>query len=194
MNVITVMLCGVGGQGTILAADILAKVAAAEGCDVKLSEVHGMSQRGGGVDTVVRFGGRVDSPLTYHGGVDVLVGFDILEAGRQLPYLKKGGTLVVNDSLIPPIGVLQRTHAVDPSLRDDLLAAGAVIVDAAAIATEAGSARSANIVLLGGASQALTFPVEAYLEVIRTRVPEKTIDVNIAAFLAGREAVSREES
>lgn len=194
MDVITVMLCGVGGQGTILAADILAKVASAEGCDVKLSEVHGMSQRGGGVDTVVRFGGEVLSPITYPGGVDVLVAFDLLEAARQLHFLREGGTLLVNDALIPPIGALQGTHAVDPAIRERLLDAGAIIVDAASIARESGSARSTNIVLLGGASKALTFPLETWNMVIEGRVPPKTVEVNLKAFAAGREAVSREES
>ena len=106
MTVTTVMLCGVGGQGTILAADLLAKVAAAAGLDVKLSEVHGMAQRGGSVDTVVRFGEEVFSPVTDPGMVDHLVAFEIIEAARRIHYVSPGGRLLVNPRAIQPLPVL----------------------------------------------------------------------------------------
>lgn len=185
---VTVMLAGVGGQGTILAADVLAKTALAAGFDVKLSEVHGMAQRGGSVDTVVRFGERVYSPLTDPGGADHLVAFEMTEAARRLPYLKLDGRLLVNSRLIDPlpvmIGDLERTEGVEESLVSE----GAVFLDAEALACEAGSPKSANIVLLGALSTGLTFGREVWAEVIAGRVPASTVEVNLRAFELGRKA------
>lgn len=192
METTTVMLCGVGGQGTILAADLLAKVAAASGLDVKLSEVHGMSQRGGGVDTVVRFGEKVYAPISDLGSVDHLVAFELIEGRRLLPYLKKDGVLIVNDTTIAPIGVLVGTSKMPTHLHDDLEAVGAHIFDATEMATRAGSPRSANVVLMGALSTALPFDVEVWEEIIAKRVPPKTVEANLAAFQAGRALMSEE--
>lgn len=188
MAVTTVMLCGVGGQGTILAADVLAKTAAAVGLDVKLSEVHGMAQRGGSVDTVVRFGDEVFAPITDPGGADHLVAFEMTEAARRIPYLKPDGRLLVNTRVIDPLPVL--IGAVPPAadLESLLDREGAVFIDADAVACEAGSPKSANIVLMGALSVGLPFPLDTWQEVIASRVPPKTLEENLRAFELGRRA------
>jgi indolepyruvate ferredoxin oxidoreductase beta subunit len=191
MPVTTVMLVGVGGQGTILAGDVLAKVAAASGLDVKLSEVHGMSQRGGSVDTQVRFGDTVFSPVADAGGVDHLVAFEMIEAARALHYLKPDGRLVVNRRLIEPlpvlIGEMGATVGVEVILTYE---EGGVMIDAEELACEAGSPRSANVVLLGAMSVGLPFEADRWREVIAERVPPSTVEGNLAAFEAGRAACS----
>jgi len=192
MSVTTVMLVGVGGQGTILAADVLAKVAAASGLDVKLAEVHGMSQRGGSVDTVVRFGEHVYSPIVNAGDADHLVSFELLEAARWLHFLKPEGRLIVNDRTIQPLPVLTGEFAAPTGVVAALMYEEALLVDAEQLACEAGSPRSANIVLLGALSVGLPFPVELWREVISSRVPAKTIEGNLAAFELGRSAASTE--
>lgn len=188
MAVTTVMLAGVGGQGTILAADVLAKVAAAAGLDVKLSEVHGMAQRGGSVDTTVRFGDEVFSPLTDPGGADHLVAFELIEAARAVRYVRPGGRLLVNNRTILPlpvlIGALPEPEGLEGRLQDE----GAVFLDAEELACEAGSPKSANVVLLGALSTGLEFAEELWREVISARVPAKTVDVNLRAFELGRKA------
>lgn len=188
MPVTTVMLAGVGGQGTILAADVLAKVAAAAGMDVKLSEVHGMAQRGGSVDTTVRFGDEVFSPITDPGHADHLVAFELVEAARALPYVRPGGRLLVNnrtiDSLPVLIGALEAPQGLEGRLQDE----GAVFLDAEELACEAGSPKSANVVLLGALSTGLEFSQELWREVITARVPAKTVEVNLRAFELGRKA------
>jgi indolepyruvate ferredoxin oxidoreductase beta subunit len=193
MSVTTVMLCGVGGQGTILAADVLAKVAASHGLNVKLSEVHGMSQRGGSVDTVVKFGEEVFSPVTDPGDVDHLVGFEIIEAVRRICYVKPGGRLLVNPTPIQPLPVLTGEVPVAHGLRAILEAQGAVFVDADELACEAGSPKSANVVLMGALSAGLPFPVERWHEVISVRVPPKTVEANLLAFSLGRRWCKRKE-
>lgn len=192
MTTATVMLCGVGGQGTILAADVLAKTAAAAGLEVKLSEVHGMAQRGGSVDTVVRFGDEVHAPITDPGGADHLVAFEMTEAARRLHYLKADGRLLVNARVIQPLPVL--IGAVEPAADLELLLGeeGAIFVDAEALACEAGSPKSANIVLMGALSTGLGFPVDLWREVISSRVPPKTLEANVRAFELGRDACERE--
>lgn len=188
MSVTTVMLVGVGGQGTILASDVLAKVAAASGLDVKLSEVHGMSQRGGSVDTVVRFGEKVFSPTIDPGMADHLVSFEIIEASRWLHWVKPGGRLVVNNRMIASLPMITGQWGVPTGLEAALAYEGAVLIDAEELACEAGSPRSANIVLMGALSVGLPFPVETWRSVISERVPPKTRDGNLAAFERGRQA------
>jgi len=192
-TVTTVMLCGVGGQGTILAADLLAKVAAASGLDVKLSEVHGMSQRGGSVDTVVKFGERVFSPVTDPGMVDHLVAFEIIEAMRRVHFVKPEGRLLVNPSSIRPLPVLTGEmpppHGLQAILEDE----GAIFIDADELACEAGSPKSANVVLMGALSVGLDFGEDLWIEIIAKRVPPKTVEDNLRAFQLGREACQRGE-
>ena len=188
-GVTTVLLCGVGGQGTILAGDVLARTAAAAGYDVKLSEVHGMSQRGGSVDTTVRFGpGEVHAPIVSAGEVDHLVAFEVIEAARWVHYLRPGGTLLVNEHTIQPLPVLTGTLGPPTGLLAALAYEKARFVDAEAIAREVGSPRSANIVLVGALSTVLPMPVETWRAVIEGRVPPRTVEANLAAFDRGRGA------
>lgn len=189
MPVTTVMLVGVGGQGTILAGDVLAKVAAASGLDVKLSEVHGMSQRGGSVDTQVRFGDKVFSPVADPGDVDHLVAFEMIEAARALHFLKPQGRLVVNKRVIEPLPVLIGEYGATVGVEVILtFEEGGVMIEADELACEAGSPRSANIVLLGAMSVGLPFEADLWRDVIAKRVPPATVEGNLAAFEAGRAA------
>ena len=162
----TILLCGVGGQGTILAADLLAHAALAAGLDVKVSEIHGMAQRGGAVTT---------------------------EALRNLPFLAEGGALIVNDEAIKPLPVLTGKAAMPARARADLLDAGALLVPAAAIAREAGNAKTSNVVLLGALSARLDFPAEAWESTVAARVPAKTVEANLAALRAGRAFICEKE-
>lgn len=189
--VITVLLVGVGGQGTILASDVLAKVAAASGLDVKLAEVHGMSQRGGAVDTVVRFGEKVLSPVIDPGGADHLIAFELLEGARWIHYLKPEGRLVVNNRVIEPLPVLIGDAPKPVGNEAALACEGAIFIDAEELACEAGSPRSANVVLLGAMSVGLPFPEGLWGEVLAKRVPPKTVEGNLAAFELGRRACAK---
>lgn len=189
----TVMLCGVGGQGTILAADLLAKVAAAEGLDVKLSEVHGMAQRGGSVDTVVRFGEQVFSPITDPGDVDHLVAFELIEAARRIHYVKPSGRLLVNPRSIQPLPVLTGAAPMAHGLQAILEDEGAIFIDADELACEAGSPKSANVVLMGALSTGLPFAEKTWRDVIAGRVPPSSVDANLTAFELGRRACGEGE-
>jgi len=193
MSTVTVMLAGVGGQGTILAADVLAKVAAASGLDVKLSEVHGMAQRGGSVTSVVRFGDDVHAPIAHPGSVDHLVAFELIEAGRQLHFVKPDGRLMVNTRSIQPMPVLLGKMPPPSGLEAVLADERAIFLDAEELACEIGSTKSANIVLLGALSTGLSFDVDSWREIIAARVPAKTVDANMRAFELGREACERGE-
>ena len=183
----TVMLCGVGGQGTILAADLLCKTAAASGLTVKLSEVHGMAQRGGSVSTVVRYGDEVFSPIADEGNVDALVAFEMIEAVRYLHFLRPGGALFVNDYQMDPLSVRTGAAPRPEGVRELLAEAGAIFVPATELAVAASSPKSANVVLMGALSAALSFDPIVWLDVISGRVPPKTVEANRQAFSAGRE-------
>jgi indolepyruvate ferredoxin oxidoreductase beta subunit len=188
VSVTTVVLAGVGGQGTILAADVLAKVAVAEGYDVKLSEIHGMAQRGGSVDSAVRFGERVFSPVVDPGCAEHLIAFEMIEAARCLPFLRSDGRLIVNRRVVAPLPVLVGDATVPEDLEATLAAEGAIFLDAEALACEAGSPRSANIVLMGAASYLLPFAETTRTRIIEGRVPPKTVEANLRAFQLGRDA------
>ena len=186
----TVLLVGVGGQGTILAGDLLAKTAAASGYDVKLSEIHGMSQRGGSVSTVVRFGEKVSSMICDPGCANFIVSFEIIEALRAKPFLSAdNGKLFVNDEVILPVSVATGVSSAPQDLDERLEAMNAIRIDAMRIAREVNSPKSANVVLMGALSTALPFAQETWHEVISKRVPPKTIEANLKAFAAGRSAI-----
>ena len=187
----TVLLVGVGGQGTILAGNILAMTASEAGLDVKVSEIHGMSQRGGSVSTIIRMGEHVDSMICDPGTADVLVAFEAMEAIRNRQFLRKGGTLFVNDETIVPVPVNIGRAEMPRDIEGSLDEIGAVKIDAGAIARAAGSSRSTNVVLVGALSTALPFEVEAWEDAIRRRVPPKTVEANLEAFARGREAAAR---
>jgi len=188
------LLAGVGGQGTILASNVLAEVALATGFDVKKSEVHGMAQRGGSVNTHVRWDAdKVYAPLVGLGEADMLLAFEEAEALRYVDYLKPGGAAIVNQHTIEPITVTSG-GAHYPS-EEELRATYAALTDClhivpgTAIAQELGNARTANVVLLGAVSTFLNVPQETWLQVIEARVPPKYAELNRQAFLRGRQVV-----
>lgn len=189
----TVLLCGVGGQGTVLAADLLARTALASGYDVKVSEIHGMSQRGGAVTTVVRFGTEpVATMVADPGCADCVVSFETTEALRNLPFVREGGYLLVADEAIKPLPVLTGKASMPANAREKLEAAGATLIPAGPIAAEVATAKSVNVVLLGALATRLDFTEEAWERVISQRVPQKTIEANMRAFRAGYEFAKKE--
>lgn len=185
---LTVLLVGVGGQGTILAGSLLAMAAADAGLDVKVSEIHGMSQRGGSVSTVVRTGSKVESMVADPGCADVIVAFESVEALRAQDYLREGGKMFVNDEVIVPVSVAIGNFEMPEDIEGKLDELGAVRIPAGQIAREVGSPRSTNVVLVGALSTALPFSVEDWEDAISRRVPPKTVDANLKAFRQGRAA------
>ena len=181
----TVLLCGVGGQGTILAADLLARAALVAGYDVKVSEIHGMAQRGGAVTTVVRFGDKVNTMVADLGETDCVVSFETTEALRNCPFLKKGGYLLVADETIKPLPVACGRASMPVNAKRKLSELGAVLIPAHNLAVEAGNAKCENVVLLGALEAELGFGEDAWHQAIEKRVPAKTIDANIKAFELG---------
>lgn len=191
----TVLLVGVGGQGTILAGDILARVAVAAGKDVKLSEIHGMSQRGGSVNTVVRFGTKVHSMIADLGCADYIVAFEKIEALRNQEYLnKESGIMLVNDEIITPISVSSGAARMPKDPDGRLEKYNAIKIDATKIAESAGSPKSSNVVLLGALSCVLDFDTKLWEDEIAKRVPQKTIDANLKAFSLGRKAFEEQNA
>ena len=181
-------LTGVGGQGTLLAADIVALVGMALGADVKKSEVHGMAQRGGSVVSHVRWGDKVLSPLIAPGEVDFMVAFERLEALRYAALLRPNGVILVNDYRISPVSVTSGT-ATYPTEEEEARAYGDRIrqygVPALALAQELGQPRVNNVVMLGALSTFLDTPEDIWLQVISQRVPERYVEINRKAFAAG---------
>lgn len=184
-NTTTVLLCGVGGQGTILAADLLAHTLMEAGFDVKLSEIHGMAQRGGAVTTVVRFGEHVHSMVSDVGSADHIVAFETTEALRSYPFLRPNGSLLVNDESIKPLPVLTGKAAMPARAQERLREYGALLIPAGDLAQKAGNAKASNVVLLGALATQLDIAQELWEQQIKVRVPQKTVDINVAAFRAG---------
>lgn len=183
-----IMIVGVGGQGTLLTSRILGGITRKAGFDVKLSEVHGMAQRGGSVVTFVRYGDSVAEPIVEEGQADVLIAFERLEALRYAHFLKKDGAMVVNDQRIDPItvvtGMAQYPENIIETLKKDH---NIYTVDAMAKAKELGNSKVFNIIVLGIAAQHMDFSKEDWLQVIEETVPPKTIEINKKAFLTGYE-------
>lgn len=186
----SIMIVGVGGQGTLLASRILGNVLMANGFDVKVSEVHGMSQRGGSVVTYVKYGERVCSPVVDRGEADFILCFERLEAARWLSYLKEGGRMMINDQRIAPMPVITGAAAYPEGIIDKIKATGAdvVSVDALALALEAGNAKAVNVVLIGLLSSLLDFPEEAWMRSLESEVKPKFLELNKKAFALGRAA------
>ena len=188
-----VTLVGVGGQGILLTADVLARTAAEAGLDVKKSEIHGMSQRGGSVSSQVRFGARVHSPIIPEGETDLLVAFDAVEAVRAFPSVRPAGRALVDRCYLVPITV---SSGLQPAPEDPdgalarLYGARLLRVDSRALAAEAGNPRTANMAIAGALSRLLPFPEEAWLAALRGRLPAKLVDVNLRAFALGRAALA----
>jgi indolepyruvate ferredoxin oxidoreductase beta subunit len=193
MGSVNFLLVGVGGQGTLLASNVLAQVGVKAGFDVKKAEVHGMAQRGGSVSSQIRWGNKIHSPLISAGEVDYLVAFEKLEALRYVGMLRPGGAVLVGEMSIPPLSVSSGDD-VYPSDEQVQRVIGAVTDDARFIpslclAGEAGNVRAHNVVVLGALSNAVEqAPVETWLEVLAERVPQKYVEVNRRAFQMGREA------
>lgn len=186
-DVKSVLIVGVGGQGTLLASRLLGNAVISRGYDVKVSEVHGMSQRGGSVVTYVRYGERVDSPYLEEGEADVIISFELLEAARYLPYLKKGGTVVVNTQQIDPMPVITGAAAYPEGILEALQAAGAKVnpVDALDLAEQAGSSKAVNVVLMGVVAKHMDIAHDVWLETVKNTVPQKFLDLNLRAFELG---------
>ena len=184
---VNIMIVGVGGQGTLLTSRIMGKMATNAGYDVKLSEVHGMAQRGGSVVTFVRYGEeKVAEPIVEEGCADVLIAFERLEALRYLQFVKPDGVIIVNDTRIDPITVVTGAAEYPEGIIEELSKARKTIrVDATEEAKRMGSPRSFNIIVLGAAAKHMDYPKEDWEKVIRETVPPKTVDVNLKAFEIG---------
>lgn len=183
----SIMIVGVGGQGSLLASRIIGDVFLAQGLDVKVSEVHGMSQRGGSVVTYVRFGKNVASPVVCEGEADIILSFEQLEAARWLPNLKPGGKIITATQRINPMPVIAGTAAYPSELVEKLKAQGVSVidVDAAALAERAGTSKAANVVLIGVLSKLFDIDREVWLDALKQNVPSKFLEVNVAAFELG---------
>jgi indolepyruvate ferredoxin oxidoreductase beta subunit len=192
MDDIDFIVSGVGGQGALLASDVIAELGLATGFDVKKSDVHGMAQRGGAVISHIRWGKRVASPLVERGRANYLISLEQIEALRWLDYLKPGGDVIVNYQQIPPASTIFGSDQY-PS-HDEILSAlkkvaeRVLYVEGTRIADELGNSRATNSVLLGTLSTMLDISQEQWLEVLLKRVPSKAIDLNKKAFLAGIDA------
>lgn len=188
MKTKNIMIVGVGGQGSLLASKLLGRLLLTKGYDIKVSEVHGMSQRGGSVVTYVRFGDKVYSPIIDRGEADFIVSFELLEAARWTEYLAPGGTIVTNTQEVNPMPVITGAARYPDDLPEKMKAAGFQVCafDALTLAEEAGSSKAVNIVLMGRLSRFFDFPEEEWLKAIRDSVPEKFAAMNEKAFLLGR--------
>lgn len=190
METKSIMIVGVGGQGSLLASRLLGNVLLAQGFDVKVSEVHGMSQRGGSVVTYVKYGEKVYSPIIEKGEADAVISFEMLEAARCVPFLKKGGSLVTSTQQIDPMPVVMGKMEYPQGLAEEIKAAGVELfaIDALALAEEAGSPKASNVALMGALSNKLDFPVELWEKAIEECVPPKFLELNKKAFQLGRNA------
>ena len=185
-----IMIVGVGGQGSLLASRIMGHVLMAKGFDVKVSEVHGMSQRGGSVVTYVRYGEKVYSPIVDMGDADVIIAFEQLEALRWLPYLKKDGVIIINTQKIDPMPVIAGVAKYPENIIEKITALGIKVnsLNALDLAVKAGAAKAANVVLLGKMATSLDIAYEEWIEAIKECVPAKFTKQNIEAFENGYNA------
>lgn len=185
-----ILIVGVGGQGTLLTSKVLGRYATLIGSDVKLSEVHGMAQRGGSVVTHVRIADKIHSPIIWEGGADVVLAFEKLEALRSAHYLKEGGVLLVNDMKIYPMPVITGAAKYPEDIEEKLKEANvkAVYIDALELSRKAGNVKSVNIVMLGALTAALKMDYEKMNQAVVDSVPEKFREVNLAALKVGYDA------
>lgn len=181
-----IMIAGVGGQGTLLASRILGNAVISEGYDVKVSEVHGMSQRGGSVVTYVKYGDAVHSPVIDKGEADVILAFELLEAYRALPFLKKGGKIIVNNQKIDPMPVITGAAEYPADIADKLSAlADTTVVDALEIAKAAGNIKAVNVALIGVMAKSSDISYDRWISTLKETVPEKFLELNLKAFELG---------
>lgn len=190
METKSIMIVGVGGQGSLLASRLLGNVLLAQGFDVKVSEVHGMSQRGGSVVTYVKYGDKVYSPVIEQGEADAVISFEQLEAARWLPYLKKGGHLITSTQKIDPMpvitGAMEYPEDIIKKISD--LGVDIIAVDALKLAEEAGNSKASNVVLMGVVSTKMDFDDRLWQDAIEQCVPEKFLELNKKAFELGKNA------
>ena len=187
MDTRNIMIVGVGGQGSVLASKLLGRLLMDEGFDAKVSEVHGMSQRGGSVVTYVRYGSKVYSPVIDKGQADIIVAFELLEAARWLGYLAADGRLITNMQQIDPMPVITGAAEYPEDLVRKMTDAGAKVdaFDALSLAEQAGSSKAVNIVLMGRLSNYFPFPKESWIRALEETVPERFLDLNRRAFELG---------
>ncbi|MBO7690071.1 MAG: indolepyruvate oxidoreductase subunit beta [Clostridia bacterium] len=186
----SILIVGVGGQGTLLASRLLGRSLLAKGHDVKISEVHGMSQRGGSVVTYVRYGDAVASPIVEKGEADIILSFEELEAARWLPFLKKGGKIVVNTQQMDPMPVIIGAAEYPEDVLGQIEAKGADVqrVDALSLAMEAGTPKAVNVALLGAVARNTDIEKSIWEDTIRETVPERFLEQNLKAFELGYNA------
>ena len=187
METKSIMIVGVGGQGTLLASRILGAALISNGFDVKVSGVHGMSQRGGSVVTYVKYGSKVNSPIVNEGEADLILAFEQLEAARWLQYLKKDGTLIINTQKIDPMSVIIGNSIYPDGVLDAINKAGAKTtnLDALSLAVSAGSAKAVNVVLIGVMASHMDLNRDVWINAIKNTVPEKFLEMNLKAFDLG---------
>ena len=182
-----ILIAGVGGQGTLLTSRILAQVLLQMGYDVKVSEVHGMAQRGGSVVTQVRYGEKVYSPIIKKGDADILMAFEKLEAARWADYINPDGLVIINNERVDPLPVIsgkaQYPQDIDQQIKKTI--PNTIIIDAAEIAAKCGNIKSANVVMVGMLAKAMDLPVALMEQAIKESVPSKAIDINLNAFTEG---------
>lgn len=182
----SIMIVGVGGQGTLLASRILGNTVIGEGYDVKVSEVHGMSQRGGSVVTYVKYGEKVYSPIIGKGEADIILAFEMLEAYRSMPYLKEGGKIIANSQEISPMpvitGVAQYPDRIEEKMSGKI---HLTCVDALSLAKVAGNSKAVNVVLIGLMAKKTDIAYEKWIRTIQTTTPEKFLESNLKAFDLG---------
>lgn len=190
MKTKNVMIVGVGGQGSLLASKLLGRLLLDAGYDVKVSEVHGMSQRGGSVVTYVRYGDRVNSPIIDEGEADYIVSFELLEAARWLSYLREDGQIVTNTQQIDPMPVITGAAVYPENLVQSMKDSGAKVdaIDCLSLAEKAGSSKAVNIVLMGRLSHYFDLPEEAWMKAMEAIVPPRFLEMNKAAFELGKNA------
>ena len=188
METKSIMIVGVGGQGSLLASRIIGNVLLSQGFDVKVSEVHGMSQRGGSVVTYVKYGDKVYSPVIEKGEADIIVSFELLEAARWLSYLKKGGHLITSTQTLDPMPVITGAAQYPTDIVEKIKGMGVDIIaaDALSLAEEAGNAKASNVVLMGLIASKMSFDDEVWKDAIKNCVPEKFLELNLKAFELGK--------
>ena len=190
METKSIMIVGVGGQGSLLASRIIGNVLLSRGFEVKVSEVHGMSQRGGSVVTYVKYGDEVNSPVIVKGEADIIISFEQLEAARWLPFLKKGGHLVTSTQQIDPMPVINGAAVYPENIIEKIKAQGVdvIAVDALTLAEQAGTAKASNVVLMGVVSTKMPFEESVWQAALEQCVPAKFLELNKKAFALGRAA------
>lgn len=190
MKTKNIMIVGVGGQGSLLASKLLGRLLLSKGYDVKVSEVHGMSQRGGSVVTYVRYGDKVYSPVIDEGEADLIVSFELLEAARWTSFLKPDGRIITNTQKINPMPVITGAMAYPDGLVDKMRSAGIQVdaIDALKLAEQAGSSKAVNLVLMGRLSRYFDFTMEEWMTALEQSVPEKFLEMNKKAFALGVES------